>query len=146
MYRGPKPVLFSAVSNHLNTLRLKTGLYIVETVDMMSTAWTIASLYKWFNDKEWDEHRSHLRDYDPAAILRAKSSLVRRCAAQLTGIGPDKSAYIDQAFSSVLEMATASEQTWLEKVRWEAGGKNMTLGKATVSKLVRELRGNKNGQ
>lgn len=144
MYQGRNVILYSALSNYLNTLRLKSGLVVVETADKASTAWFVASLHKWF-EKPWESHTSHLSFYDPASVLRLKSSLVRRCAVQLSGIGQDKSALIDKAFGSVLEMALANEETWLEKVRWEAGGKNMTLGKATVAKIVNEIRGGKNG-
>lgn len=132
LHRGTKPVFFGDVSNHLSTLRMKTGLEVVETADKMATAWTIAYLYKWFNDKSWDEHRSHLRTYDPASVLRMSSSVMRRVAMQLSGIGHDKSLVVERSFPSIHAMCEATEKEWM---------KVDGIGKIGAKKIVRELNG-----
>jgi ERCC4-type nuclease len=132
VYRGRKTVLYSALCNHINTMMMKTRLRVIQTADKEATVDAIANLYKWFNDKEWDQHRSHLRDYDPANVLGIKSSLVRRVAIQLPGVGTERSATVDKAFKSVQALANSNEENWscLEGI-----------GKATAQKIIRALRG-----
>lgn len=164
VYRGRKTVLFSALSGHLNTLRLRAGLYIVETSNKLHTAWFVANLYKWFNDKSWDEHRSHLRIYDPASTLGGKSSFIRKFAMQIPGIGYDKSALVEQAFPGTLgtlEMFLSNEEIailqrdpsiWDKNtarvaarwagIKWQAAsGRNMSLGEQTSKRVTGLLRG-----
>ncbi len=139
VYTGKKIVLFSALANHLNTLRLKTNLIVVETADKLSTAWHVANLYKWFNDKAWDEHRSHLREYDPASTFRGKSSFERRIAACFDGIGHDRSALIEAAFPGVKDVTSPMEQMMAATEKdWAAID---GIGRATAEKVYRQLHG-----
>jgi ERCC4-type nuclease len=109
--RGPYPVKADVLCNHLNTLRLKTDLIVLESADKAGTAWQVMNLYRWFQ-KPWEQHRSHLREHDPASIFRGKSSFERRVAMQLPNVGYEKSSLIEKAFTSVQAMANANEETW----------------------------------
>lgn len=136
LHQGRKAVLFSTVSGHLNTLRLKAGapnagFLVMQTADKMSTTFEVAALYNWFQ-KPWDLHRSHVGYHDPAAVLGIKSTLLRRIAMQLPSIGYERSATVESAFKSVQDMVNSNEESWscLEGI-----------GKPTATKIVKALRG-----
>lgn len=131
---GKKPILYSAFSNSLNTLRLRSGIQVIQTNSKIHTAFEVASLYRWFSDKEWEEHRSHLADYDPASVLNIKTPFSRRVAIQLEGIGAKKAARVEDEFhGSVWEMANADSKRWQ---RIEG------VGKTIADRIVTEFKGN----
>jgi ERCC4-type nuclease len=136
LHQGKRAVLFSTLSGHLNTLRLKAGrpnagFLVMQTADKLSTTFEVAALYRWFQ-KPWDEHRSHIGFFDPASVLNVKSSLVRRVAMQLPNIGYERSALVDKTFRSVQDMANSNEERWSE-----LDG----IGKKTAAQVVKALRG-----
>jgi len=103
--------------SRLTTLECRAGtcLRIRWTGTPQATAVSIGNLWHYWNDKEWDEHRSHLVFNLTAEYgWITKPGLLRRMAAQLTGIGWEKSGAISHKFGSVREMANAEEKDWVE--------------------------------
>jgi ERCC4-type nuclease len=92
--KGRKPMMYSEVDQHLNTLGFKAGVQIRRSNSPEETVFQIVNLYKWF-DKGWDRHKSHDQCYAPvpepkrvsfrASALTPDEKLVRAFAAQLPG-------------------------------------------------------------
>lgn len=115
------------------TLELRGGVRIRKTRDQTETARFVKALYYWWTDKSFGEHRSHLKFHSQFADkgLLVKPSLCRVIAAQLPGIGYEKSGKVAAYFGSVQAMVEASEQEWAK-----VDGIGPTLSKRIVEKLV----------
>lgn len=77
----------------------------------------LQTLYRWWTHKRWDEHSSHKGMYQDKKKWQStmefqKPTLARLVAAQLPGIGYDKSYAATMKFPSVLEMVNASAAMW----------------------------------
>lgn len=109
---GKRTWMFNDFDAFLTTLELKGGLRVKRTSTEDETARALYNLYRW--TQNWDGHRSHLalnRAGRDAAIF-TKPTLVRRVAAELPGIGFDKSGMIAGHFSTVRAMVDAPEKDW----------------------------------
>jgi len=115
------------------TLELKGGVRVRRTRNQEETCRFLKALYHWFTDKAFAQHRSHLKFHSQFADqgLLVKPSLCRVVAAQLPGIGYEKSGKVAAHFGSVAAMVEADEKEW-EQV----DGVGKTLAKRIVEKLV----------
>jgi ERCC4-type nuclease len=114
---GESGFTYRDLENHLTTLECRAGacFRVRRTSSIESTASSVGNLWHYWNDKEWDEHRSHLSlNLTSEYGWIVKPGLLRRVAAQLTSIGWEKSGAISHRFGSVREMANAEEKDWLE--------------------------------
>lgn len=139
---GSKYVLFSQLSAHLNTLRLKAGtpnagFLVMQTADQLHTVHEIAQLYRWFQ-KPWEEHRSHIGFYDPVSMFRASSSFERRCFMQLDGIGFERSGVIEAKFAGVNGISTLEQAMAATEKDWASID---GIGKLSAEKIFRQLHG-----
>ena len=97
----------------LLTLQMLGGVRVQATYGLKDTARYIAALQQWWTSKTWDEHKGHLALYQPIdRQLFAKPSLLRRWAAELPGIGYEKSKAIETAFGTPYAMAVAEAVQW----------------------------------
>lgn len=98
------------------TLDIRGGLRARWTRNQKETIRYVSALYRFWTDRDLDEHRSHLAvhapDFDRALVV--PMSDVRRFAAMLPGIGYHKSSVVEKHFDSIEEMATAPEAKWRE--------------------------------
>lgn len=105
----------AALEGWILTLELRGGLRIRTTQDAEGTAAFLAALHKWWTHKEWAEHQSHLALYQPPdSAIFVKPTMVRQVAALLPGVGFEKSLGVEARFATVLELACASAQDWVE--------------------------------
>lgn len=117
---GRRRFMAKEVVNYLNTLAIKIGdmtggrISIWRTSGIQETVHLILSLFNWWNNKAYDEHRSHLKDYDPGDVNFIKPGIVYRIAKTLESIGPDKATSIEKVFSTPVEMVMADEKTWMK--------------------------------
>jgi ERCC4-type nuclease len=114
---GSSGFAYRDLDGHLTTLECRAGacFRIRRTDTKQASAVAIANLWHYWNDKEWDEHRSHLAlNLTSEYGWIVKPGLLRRMAAQLTGIGWEKSGAISHRFGSVREMVNAEEKDWVE--------------------------------
>jgi ERCC4-type nuclease len=111
---GRRRFMYREVSNYLTTLEVKAGVRVRRTYSREETARVVADLYGWWNDKAWDKHRSHLALHrGPDTAFLVPPPLRRRIAAELPGVGHDRSEAVAAAFGSTLEMINADVKTWL---------------------------------
>lgn len=119
-YRPRQRLLYRAVDNYLATLELQAGIIYRRTLTPVETVAVVVDLWRWWQEKEWGEHSSHVAVYAPARIgrgrlqlARREASLCERWAMQLDGV--DKRAReVAEHFGSAAVMAQASESEWRE--------------------------------
>lgn len=118
------------------TLENKGGMLFRRTTSKMDTCHFIKHLYRWWTDKAFDEHKSHLKFHSSTADpqLLVKPSLCRQVAATLPGIGWTKSGAVASHFGSVYSMAQAPESEWV---------KIPGIGKLGAQKILAALQGTK---
>lgn len=130
-------VMYSAFERWRMTLEIMCGVRVEKTYDRRATARFLADLY-WWGQKPWMDHDSHLQmdESDPllAMVELSKPNLVRRWAKELPGIGRIRSEAVEAHFPDCLTMANADQESWL---------RIPGLGRATVEKLWRAIRGQK---
>jgi len=129
---------YSAIDNYLATLELHAGIIYRRSLNAVETVQMVVDLYRWWNEKLWGQHSSHLAVYAPARVPPGKGrlnlvtrepSLPEKWAMQLTGI--DKKAQrIAAHFRSGRTMANATEAEWRQ-----IDG----IGKGIAKQAVREI-------
>lgn len=97
----------------LLTLELRGGVRVHRCRDLTATAAWLAVLYHWWTGKAWAEHRGHLAlGTQPDPTLFNRPGLARRVAAELPGIGYEKSQDVERQFPTVEAMVAGSEAQW----------------------------------
>lgn len=126
---------FAAVlEQRVINLATRGGVTVRWTRSQKETVRFVAALYRYWSDRDLDEHSSHLAIYAPDLdrSLLTPVSLKRRLASQLPGIGYVRSQAVDEHFPSIWAMVNASAEEWttIEGV-----------GKTTAEKVVAACRG-----
>lgn len=112
---------YRAVDNYLATLELHAGVICRRTLSPEETVAMVVDLYRWWNDKLWAQHSSHLAVYAPAVIkpgkgrlnlARREASYAERFAMQLPELDT-KAQRVAEHFGSGRVMANANEAEWL---------------------------------
>lgn len=132
---GRKRFTFTDLHNWITTLESVAGFRIRRTLSRTETAATVLALYRWWNGKPFDKHKGHLAWDDvsvPKLITARAMPVTRKMAAQIDGIGWEKSAAVAKRFASVLEMACAGVGDWMEIEG---------IGKVLARRAVESLRG-----
>lgn len=109
-------VTYSELEGMFITLEQKGGVRLRLTGGQQATARFIASVYRWWTQKDWSQHRSHLRFRSEQAdrALLTKPTLCREWAARLPGVGWTKSEAVANYFGSCAAMVAATEQEWVQ--------------------------------
>jgi ERCC4-type nuclease len=105
------------------------------TDNAQMTVATVGSLYHWYTHKKWQEHDSLKALYStPYAVmtLEDKSSIVRRIAKELGGIGVDKSLAVCMKFRTPFDMITAESTDWMSIPG---------IGPTIAERVMREIHG-----
>lgn len=113
---GPRGVMASDLESWILSQTIRGGLGYRHCSHRVDTIRFIGVLYHWWVDRALDEHRGHQAIYTPSPDQASfvAPSLLRKIAAQLDGIGWEKSTAIETHFKTVVEMVEASESDWLE--------------------------------
>ena len=131
---GGKGLMARELEHQVMTIENKGGVIFKWTVSKMATGKEINRIYHWWTDKDFDEHRSHLRfkTLDADKALLVKPSLCRQVAATLPGVGWVKSGAVAGHFKTVYAMVQASEKDWIQIEG---------IGKPMAAKIMAVLRG-----
>lgn len=114
---GSRRFMANEITNFLNTIMVMAGIMVIFTASKRETVQVVQSLFRWWNNKKWEQHSSHLalnkshQDVDRGVSL-VKPGLVRRMASELPGIGSGKSRDVANHFSTVQEMMSADAREW----------------------------------
>lgn len=128
-----RSMLYRNIEQYFITLETQAAVRIRRSATPDESAHIIANAYRWWCNKEFDDHKSHLaldtldaRD----ANLMVRPSVVRNVAAQLPGVGWTKSEAVSKRFKTVANMVMATESEWRE-----VPGIGATLAKRIVKEL-----------
>jgi len=111
--KGMDNVLGSDLIAMVNSLQVCAGAIVVTTSGLRETAQFLRAIHRWWN-RDWRSHRSHKdvrRERFPTAML-SKPSLRRRVAAELPGIGFERSGAAEARFATVHGMVNATPAAW----------------------------------
>jgi ERCC4-type nuclease len=129
---GNSVIRYTELEHWINTLTRCTKVHVYKSSTPWETAAQILSLYTHYQ-KPLEDHHGHEQLHVPQTTATiGKASFVRRVAAQLTGIGWDKSAQIDLAFNSVAQMCEAGPGDW---------SRLKGIGKVLANRIVDQLHG-----
>ena len=122
---------YSRFSQYLDELHWLCGIQVKRTANVAETASQIKALWQMFR-KPPDKHGSLEKFYhQPMRIdLLRKPSLARTVAAELPGIGWEKSKAIVAKFGSISAMVDASVEDWME-----IAGIGKSLAQSSVAAL-----------
>jgi ERCC4-type nuclease len=96
-----------------HSLAFKARLTIVPTGTKFETVALLASLAEWY-EKRWSDHKSVyvVDENDPDYAILDERTFKRQLAAQLPGVGWERSRAVSKAFRSVAAMMNATEAEW----------------------------------
>ena len=123
VFRGkgrPQPLrgVTTAVAFEQEILNIQTrgGIWVRHTTTRRDTLRVIEAIYRYWTDRDLDSHKSHLAIYAPDIDkgLLSPRTLLRQIAAQLPGIGFERSRAVERHFKTVQEMACAKQEEWLK--------------------------------
>jgi ERCC4-type nuclease len=109
---GKRVWMYRDFDAFLNTMEIRGGITVKRTVSPEETGRVLYGLYDWW--QSFDGHRAHLalnRSHRDGALF-IRPTLARRVAAELPGVGFDRSGDVAKAFPTVLEMVCATEKEW----------------------------------
>jgi ERCC4-type nuclease len=95
----------------INTLCIKGGLNLVMSNNIYATAAIVTALHTWWA-KPYSSHKGLDGFKRMEGTGMVKPTLFRRVAAELPGVGWDRSQKAVRHFGSVLEMMQATEDDW----------------------------------
>jgi ERCC4-type nuclease len=125
--------LASSLQGFLLTCQIRLGIKVWHTTTQEMTVAFLSALNRWWTEKDYDKHRSHLAfDTSSALTLISRPNLVRRVAKELPGIGWERSGAVSRHFGSTVEMVTATQSEW-EGIDG--------IGRTMASRIVKALEG-----
>lgn len=124
-------VLYSSLFNYLLSVAL-SGVIITYSHSIFHTAFNIVCIYKYFQ-KKWANHTS-LLEVDRIAIptLTNETSLARRWAVDIDGIGVKYSAEAERMFKTPYRLAHSEESDWM---------RIGNIGAGTAIDIIKQIHG-----
>jgi ERCC4-type nuclease len=122
------------------TLELRGGLHVRFTNSRDETCRFVHDLYRWFTDKAFDAHSSHVAVHRPLHLQRLSD--FRETVARFPGVGAAVSLAVEMHFGASLRRAVcASVAEWATVQTTDATGHPRRLGTKTAEKIVAFCRG-----
>jgi ERCC4-type nuclease len=109
---GSQKITWNGFEGWLTSIESLAGIRIRRTANEKETVATIKALYHWWSKSEHKSLHVLHTAMETAAIERP--GLLRRMAAQLPGIGWDRSAKVASHFGSIRAMVGAGVDDWME--------------------------------
>ncbi len=128
---GSSRFMYAELDNALTSFQVMSGVRVKFSYDIYETNRIVLDLYNWYQ-KDWGKHHAHKAIYEGDQVAIWKPSLLQRVAAQLPGVGIERSGAVASHFHSVKDAVNADERAW----RRVAG-----IGKVTAKRIVEEVGG-----
>jgi len=128
------------MEKQLLTLDLCGGARIRFTVNRAATVQFLSSLYRWWTDKNLDDHRSHLSTHEPVSFFPVSPF----CAAIMKWpeIGLKTALAAEAAFGgSVMRAAMATTTEWAAIETVDKKGTHRRLGMKAATRIVQFVTG-----
>lgn len=122
----------------LLTLELLGGLHVRTTADEAETARFLAVLYRWWTDKDLDQHTTHLQirtiPSGPIALSRFREVLCR-----FPGLGRVASGAVEKHFGNLRRACNAGVQEWagISVPTRQGGCKRLGKTATTIQEFIR---------
>lgn len=136
---GRREWMWREVQGWLTTVMTLGGVRVWQTHDRMETVRACASIYRWWTEKPFEEHKS-LKTFSEmkgrvstrkgSTIQLAPPTLARCIYKELPGIGWERSQDVEAAFASVQAAVNADVASW-QRIPG--------IGPKTAEKVVRAL-------
>lgn len=139
--KGAPPAV--ELEKQILTLDIRGGFHVRHCPTRPDTVRFLFALYRWWTDKDLDQHRTHLAIHAPDmdAQLGVEVSDFRRVVAQIPGIGLVRSGAVELAFGgSFRKMMVASEAQWANIRTTDGEGKSRRIGELTARKILETLK------
>jgi ERCC4-type nuclease len=134
--RNGRGFTYRELEHWFTTIEEHAQFRVIRTSSEYESARWVMSKYTWYTVKDWDDHDA-LKQFHvppPPTATFVKPGLIRRVAKELNGVGWDRSLAVESHFSSVRQLACASESDWC---------KVEGIGKTISTRIVREITGSK---
>jgi len=118
---------YQQVVNYMNTIAIQSGVRLLSTIDLLTTAMTVKALHSWWQ-KDWDKHQSLAGVHSKRS---QNGSTLFRMLLQLEGIGPKLARVAAKHFGSLINVAVSDLSEWKK-----LDGVGDKLG----NKIVKQLR------
>jgi ERCC4-type nuclease len=130
----------SEMEKHVLTLELCAGCHVRYTNSPEDTVHFLTHLYRWFTDKDFDQHMTHLAPQRTQGAIALSG--FREVVSRFPGVGVRTSLAVETHFGgSLVRAVTASVHQWAEVTTLDRAGKPRRLGTTTASKIVNFLSG-----
>lgn len=134
-------MLATELEKQLLTLEMQSGLHVRFTNSRRDTIRFLASLYRWWTDRDLDSHRSHLRVHHKPTLVPISPE--RRTLTTLPGVGIIASAAIEKYFieegrCNLLRAFQTAPEVWADILIGEK-----RLGTKAAMKIYNFVRGRK---
>ncbi len=143
--KGAPPAV--ELEKQILTLELRGGFRVRHCPTRRDTLRFIFALYRWWTDKDMDEHKSHLAIHAPDIDRRDPNSDFVNSIAMIPGIGLQRAKAVESVCFDVdkgegsfrkLHQLTASE--WAALQTEDTNGKLRRIGDSTARKIMEALR------
>lgn len=125
----------SELEKHILTFELCGGIHTRYVNERADTLRFVVNLFRWWSDRAFDAHTSHLAVHEPAML--GEVSDFRRAVMQWPSIGLKTSKSVEEEFNgSVTKAATASMFQWSQI---QTNGKR--FGESNATRVFRFLNG-----
>lgn len=126
---GKKRLMYSAFESWLTTLEVQGGCRVKSTPSSAVTAMWLLQQWSWW---QREDHASfHTFHTAPGSAELVRPGFTRRVAAELPGVGWEKSKAVIEKFPTVERMVNATEKEWRE-----IDGVGPKIAKAAVEALT----------
>lgn len=130
--------MYSRLDNFINSIEESTPIRFKFASNKTMTVMQIANLYRFWNDKEYDEHKAADGIHNvPRVEIFEKWSFPRIFAHELPGI-KDAAKMVARHFVTVHNMVNAKIQDWAE-VQVPNGKSTKRIGIKTAEKIVNRI-------
>lgn len=142
--RGWRPIPGRITGNefekHLYSFELCGGVHVRHTIDRAGTVRALATLYRWWTDKPFESHSSHLAVHDAPTLVAVSD--FRAAVMKWPGIGMKASIAVEAHFkSSIRRAANASVDEWASIQTIGKDAKLRRLGHNVAADVVSFLQG-----
>lgn len=110
--RGTAPWTYNELDGWINTVTNVAGVIVKRSGSRKETAALVLDLHKWWTDKSYEQHRSHVGFDESQKPTLYRPSFLRRVAAEFPGIGWEKSSDVALKFGTLWNLVQADEKIW----------------------------------
>lgn len=131
----PGKMAAAELEKQLLTFEMQLGTHVRYTNTSADTVRAIASLYRWWTDKDRDAHKSHLHVHDKPTLMPISKQ--REAMMKWPGIGFKASKAVDDYFNgSIRQAVTAGADEWADITIKDDKGRTRRFGTLNTQKLM----------